>query len=189
MRPNAHNKKGNTMNSSIAKADTSPFFMPVSSQSVFGIDATDGTETIAQASAVFDRISPSFDRLGTNVKDKPTEKRDVVLHKLIKAGYFVEMLLRSENEQEKFSLTQSQIVQFVRKYPELFPVRKFQHTFFLTKTFDKFFVVNVSSHYESEDGGLGTSITPLLDSFHLDVASQGQWNYDQNRFVFPELVH
>ena len=78
------------------------------------LDSTDGTETLAEASDVFDWISERFEEYGTNVPGTPTEATPVEVHEMARNAVFRDMI----PDDEAFFFQQSQVKNFVKKYPD-----------------------------------------------------------------------
>jgi hypothetical protein len=111
------------------------------------IDECDGTETIAKAKAVFPSgIDGDFKNWGTDKPGTATEATAVDVHELIKNATFANMFTSFGTDLDKLCLTQSQIIQFCKKFPSWLRHDGYA-TFFLFKVEDQFFValVGVSS--------------------------------------------
>ncbi len=98
--------------------------------------ACDGTETLANATDVFDWISPNFKNLGTTDSGKATEATGVAVYKLAKDATFAQMFRSIEADLDKLYLTQHQIKTFREEYPTWLRVDN-DKTFFLYKKDEK----------------------------------------------------
>ncbi|MFA6251305.1 MAG: hypothetical protein WC603_01625 [Candidatus Paceibacterota bacterium] len=118
------------------------------------LDALDGTETLATAKEVFPSgIDGDFKNWGTNKSSIATKEQAVEVHELVKDGTFAQMFGSLGTDLDKWCLTQAQIKNFCKKYPNW--LRKDGYvTFFLFKVEDHFFVARV----RVRSGGLGVDV-------------------------------
>jgi hypothetical protein len=112
---------------------------------------TDGTETIARATGVFRYIDSNFTRWDCDTPEPPAEETTLHVYEIAQDGTFRELFGSFGTEPERLSLTQSQIIQFVKRYPHWLK-QNGNGTFFLFKTSQEFLVAAV---YLFSDGRLG----------------------------------
>jgi len=97
------------------------------------LDALDGKETF---------IDDDFKEWGTDKSSIATKEQAVVVHELVKNATFAQMFDSLGTDLDKLCLTQAQIINFCKKYPEW--LRKIEKaTFFLFKVEDQFFIAHV----------------------------------------------
>ncbi|MES3032261.1 MAG: hypothetical protein V4699_03425 [Patescibacteria group bacterium] len=115
----------------------------ISGAEVLTLEPTDGKETIAEASALFNGwIDGDFKEYGCDVESKPTVAQKVVVHEMIKNGDFSRIFGGLSDTLDALCLTQPQIIQFVKKHRKWLRTDGYA-TFFLFKVGDEFFVARV----------------------------------------------
>ncbi len=155
---------------------------PISGAEELWLDATDGTETIAEATDTFPGwIDPNFERYGTNVASKPTKKTYVCVHEMLKGGTLAQIFDGLSGDRNKLVFTQPQIIQFVKKHHQWLRMEYFG-SFFLFKVADEFFVVRVFFSFDSHLPSVkvhrfsSSTVHPAKDGYRLVVPKQALAN-------------
>ena len=129
---------------SLKEVEIMGYLKPISSSEPLTLDPTDGTETIAQATDLFTGyIDSDFRNWGCDVKSEPTKTTQVFVHEMIKDGTFAQIFNGMSDDLNSLCLTQSQIIQFVKKHRKWLRTDGYG-TFFLFKVGEEFFVAYVS---------------------------------------------
>jgi hypothetical protein len=141
------------------------------------LSPTDGNDTLARATDVFGYIDSNFKNWACDVEGQGTEETPVQVYEMVENITLHEMLDGFEVETEHLSLTQGQIKQFVKRYPDWLK-KGGNGTFFLFKVGSELFVAAV---YFFSDGRLGVRAR----RFSLDRIFLAK---KRHRLVVPELV-
>ena len=140
------------------------------------LDETDGSEII-NGSPVFDFISSTFKYWGLDFFSNPTKKMNVCVYQIIRDGTFKDFFSELSNILNDLVLTQSQIIQFVRKNKIwLAPIG---YTFFTLKSREDFFLADVKLYHANE-------LRVLANQFSYDKALCVK---DRHWIVVPQLTH
>ncbi len=109
----------------------------------FVIDETDGSKKFL-TSDTFGNISDfaTFEKIIKSPVNPPKEKTPVNVYKVIKDAKFTQLFGGLSLDLGKLCFTESQIINFVEKYPFWFNDNK-GGTFFLLNLFDKYFIASV----------------------------------------------
>ena len=119
---------------------------------------TDGQETLAQATEVFRYIDRNFERWNCcNTAGLPTNETVVQVYEMVRDSTLQEMFGSFARPIDFLALTQAQIKQFARLYPNWLK-RGGNGTFFLFKVGSEFFV---SAVYFFWDGRIGMRLRGL----------------------------
>ena len=107
------------------------------------LDATNGSELLANAASVFTGwLDSDFVNYETNVSGPPAPATDIEVHEMTKNGDFKAIFGGFDADLDSLCLSQGQIKQFPQKYPEwLHP--EGDATFLLFKVGKEFFVADV----------------------------------------------
>jgi hypothetical protein len=150
----------------------------ISGAETLELNETDGKATIAKAEDTFPGwIDRDFENYGTNVQSPATKKTKVTVHEIIKDGTFAEIFNGMSDDLNKLVMTQSQIIQFVRKYRQWLRTDGFA-TFFLFKVGNEFFVARVRF-------GVGGRLGVYVYRFSSDDVWDAE---DRHRIVVPQLT-
>ena len=120
------------------------------------LDPTDGLETLAGATDVFRYIDSNFEHWSCDVAGPPTREAPVQVYEMVRDSTFREMFGFGV-PLDRLALTQAQIKQFVKHYPDWLKEGG-NGTFFLFKVGNEFFVAAV---YLFSDGRLGARVRHL----------------------------
>jgi len=118
---------------------------------------TDGQETLARATDAFRYIDSNFQRWSCDVPGLPTKETRVQVYEMVRDSTFQEMFGGLGVAFDQLALTQAQIKQFVKRYPDWLK-KGGNGTFFLFSAGDEFFVAAV---YLFSDGRLGARVRRL----------------------------
>jgi hypothetical protein len=117
----------------------------------------DGKETLGQAREVFRYIDRNFEHWNCNTAGLPTKETVVQVYEMVRNSTFQEMFGSFAIPIDSLALTQAQIKQFARLYPNWLK-KGGNGTFFLFKVCNKFFV---SAVYFFSDGRIGVRVRYL----------------------------
>ncbi len=159
------------------EAVVSPILRLISAGQKLAVDACDGTETLADASDVFDIIDPDFRNWGADEQGPATVATGVAVYEMDKDATFSQMFGSLSGDVRELCLTQAQIKGFVKKYRQWLRTDGFA-TFFLFQSRDQLFVAYVSVR---SDGRLKVHVYRFERSF---VWSAGL----RRRLVVPQLA-
>ncbi len=115
------------------------------------IEPSDGMETLAQATDVFNYIDSNFKDWSCDVPGPPTGQMPVSVYELAQAGTFAELFGDFGVEAGCLALTQAQIRQFVKRHPHWLKSGG-NGTFFRFDVGNEFFVAAV---FLFSDGRIG----------------------------------
>lgn len=118
---------------------------------------TDGQETLARAADLFRYIDSNFANWNCDVLGPPAKETPVQVYELVRDSTFQEMFGGFGVALDRLALTQAQIQQFVKRYPDWLK-KGGNGTFFLFNAGDEFFV---AAMYLFSDGRLGTRVRRL----------------------------
>jgi hypothetical protein len=121
------------------------------------LDPTDGLETLGEATDLFRYIDRNFERWNCNVLGPPTQGTVVQVYEMIRDSTFHELFGGFGVALDSLALTQAQIKQFAKYYPDWLK-KGGNGTFFLFRIGDEFFVAAV---YFFSDGRLGMRVRCL----------------------------
>jgi hypothetical protein len=138
---------------------------------------TDGNDTLARATDVFSYIDSNFKNWACDVERQATEQAPVQVYEMVENVTLHEMFGGFGVEADRLSLTQAQIKQFVKRYPDWLK-KGGNGTFFLFKVGSEFFVAAV---YFFSDGRLGVRVR----RFSLDRIFLAK---KRHRLVVPQLA-
>ena len=79
---------------------------------------TDGNDTLARATDVFSYIDSNFKNWACDAEGQESEATAVQVYEMVENLMFHEMFGGFEAEADHLSLTQAQIKQFVKRYPD-----------------------------------------------------------------------
>jgi len=149
----------------------------ISGAEMLALDATDGTETIAQTKGIFTGgIDGDFIRWGLDVPSQPTKGQNVSTLEMIKDGTFKQIYNGLSSNLDSLCLTQPQIIGFAKKHRKWLRTEG-NDTFFLFRRDEEFFVARVDFR------GAGSR------SVRVDEFSSGSVWYAgfRHRVVVPQL--
>jgi len=129
----------------------------ISGSERLALSPTDGQETLARVTAVFSYIDSNFEHWNCNIVGPPTEETPVEIYEMVRDSSFQEMFGGFGVALDRLILTQAQIKQFVKRYPDWLK-KDGNGTFFLFKVGNEFFVAAV---YFFSDGRLGVRVRRL----------------------------
>jgi len=155
------------------------FLRLISGEETITIDATDGTEVLADADDVFAYVDSDFKNWGANETGGATKEALVEVHEMTKDATFSQMFtsLSRSDDVTKLCLTQGQIKSFVKNNRKWIRTDGYG-TFFLFQSKGEIFVARV---YCSSDGALYVNAGRFEYS---DV-----WGADYcHRIVVPQLA-
>jgi hypothetical protein len=121
------------------------------------LDPTDGQETLARAADVFRYIDSNFANWNCDVPGPPAKETSVQIYEMVRDSTFQEMFGGFGAALDRLALTQAQIKQFVKRYPDWLK-KGGNGTFFLFNAGDEFFV---AAMYLFSDGRLGARVRRL----------------------------
>jgi hypothetical protein len=121
------------------------------------LDSDDGQETLAQATDVFRYIDSNFKLLRCDVAAPPTKETAVQVYEMLRNSSFQELFGGFGVALDSLALTQAQIKQFAKLYPNWLK-KGGNGTFFLFKVGNEFFV---AAAYFFSDGRLGVRVRGL----------------------------
>jgi hypothetical protein len=121
------------------------------------LNSTDGQETLAGAADLFRYIDSNFEHWNCNMVGPPTQEAAVQVHEIVRDSTFQEMFGSFGVRIDGLALTQAQIKQFAKRYPDWLK-KGGNGTFFLFKVGDEFFVAAV---YFFVNGRLGARVRRL----------------------------
>lgn len=81
------------------------------------LNPTDGQETLARATDIFRYIDSNFERWNCNMVGAPTIETAVEVYEMVRDGTFQEMFGSFGVAVDRLALTQAQIKQFAKRYP------------------------------------------------------------------------
>lgn len=120
------------------------------------LGATDGLAILGEATSVFAYIDSYFKRWGCDVAQLPTPAMRMQVYELVRDSTIAEMFGSPGAELDALCLTQSQIIRFVKDFPDW--LRQEGHgTFFLIRAGEKHFAAPV---FLFHDGRLGVHLRP-----------------------------
>ena len=118
------------------------FLKLISGNELLMLDATDGTEILADASDVFVYIDSDFRNWNADEKGPATDAAPVRVYEMIRDGTHAQMFGSLSSDVRKQCLTQAQIKGFIKKYRKW--LRKDGYvTLFLFESRGHFFVASV----------------------------------------------
>lgn len=167
---------------------SNPFLRRLYGKRVIRLDATDGTETLAQASDVFTGwVDQNFKNLDLDLPGKARSMEQVTVHEMVKNGTFAGFY-DSLGDLNDLRLSQGQIKQFARRHASKLHPRGWS-TFFLFTREDK--PVNedrsnvfVACVRKRQSGGKNGKLEAHVRKF----LSKEFWLADnRRRFVIPQL--
>jgi hypothetical protein len=138
---------------------------------------TGGNDTLPRATDVFSYIDSNFKNWACDVEEEGTEATAVQVYEIVENVTLHEMFAGFDAEADHLSLTQAQIKQFVKRYPDWLK-KGGNGTFFLFKVGSEFFVAVV---YFFSDGRLGVRAR----RFSLDRIFLAE---KRHRLVIPHLA-
>jgi hypothetical protein len=141
------------------------------------LSQTDGNDTLARATDVFSYIDSNFKNWACDVEGQATEQALVQVYEMVENVTLHKMFGGFEVEADRLSLTQAQIKQFVKRYPDWLK-KSGNGTFFLFKVGSEFLVAVV---YFFSDGRLGVRVR----RFSLDRIFLAK---KRHRLVVPQLA-
>jgi hypothetical protein len=118
---------------------------------------TDGQETLARAADVFRYIDSNFANWNCDVPGPPAKETSVQVYEMVRDSAFQELFGGFGVALDRLALTQAQIKQFVKRYPDWLK-KGGNGTFFLFNAGDEFFV---AAMYLFSDGRLGARVRRL----------------------------
>lgn len=118
------------------------FFRLISEEKNLILDATDGSEVLANATGVFDYVDPDFKNWNIDKPRASTPETPVEMYEMIQGGTFAQLFGSLSNDVGRLCLTQDQIKNFVKKYRQCLQKDGYG-TFFLFKSQKNFFVAGV----------------------------------------------
>ena len=121
------------------------------------LDPTNGQETLARANDAFRYVDSNFEHWSCDLPGPPTEETPVQVYEMVRDSTFQEMFGSFGVPLDRLALTQAQIKQFARRYPDWLK-KGGNGTFFLFEVGDAFFVAAV---YFFSDGRLGVRVRSL----------------------------
>ena len=121
------------------------------------LNSTDGQETLAGAADLFRYIDSNFEHWNCNMVGPPTQEAAVQVHEIVRDSTFQEMFGNFGVTIDSLALTQAQIKQFAKRYPDWLK-KGGNGTFFLFKVGAEFFVAAV---YFFMNGRLGARVRRL----------------------------
>jgi hypothetical protein len=130
---------------------------PISGTERLTLGPTDGQETLVSAVDIFRYIDSNFEHWKCDVAGPATEESLVIVCEMTQDSTFREMFGSFGVPLACLSLTQAQIKQFVRLYPDWLK-KGGNGTFFLFNAASSFFVAAV---YFFSDGRLGVRVRSL----------------------------
>ena len=130
---------------------------PISGNEPLVLNPTDGQETLAGATDIFRYIDSNFERWNCNVIGAPTRETAVQVYEMVRDCTFQEMFGSFGVAVDRLALTQAQIKQFAKRYPNWLK-KSGNGSFFLFKIANEFFVAAV---YFFSDGRLGVRVRRL----------------------------
>ena len=114
----------------------------------------DGEQTLAQATDIFRYIDRNFVHWNCDTGGRATNETPVQVYEMAKDATFQEMFRGFGLAVSRLALSQAQIKQFLKRYPDWLKKGGFG-TFFLFKAADQFFVAAV---YLFSDGRFGVRV-------------------------------
>jgi hypothetical protein len=130
---------------------------PISGSKPLLLNSTDGQETLAGAAGLFRYIDSNFEHWNCNTVGPPTKETAVEVHEIVSDCTFQQMFGSFDVTVDCLTLTQAQIKQFAKRYPDWLK-KGGSGTFFLFKTGNEFFVAAV---YFFVNGRLGVRVRRL----------------------------
>jgi hypothetical protein len=121
------------------------------------LESDDGQETLAQATDVFRYIDSNFKLWHCDVAAPPTKETAVQVYEMVRNSSFQELFGGFGVALDSLALTQPQIKQFAKLYPNWLK-KGGNGTFFLFKVGNEFFV---AAAYFFSDGRLGVRVRGL----------------------------
>jgi hypothetical protein len=118
---------------------------------------THGQETLARAADVFRYIDSNFEHWSCDMAGPPTKEAPVQVFEMVRDSTFQEMFGGFGVPLDRLALTQAQIKQFVKRYPDWLK-KGGNGTFFLFKVGNEFIAAAV---YLFRDGRLGVRVRRL----------------------------
>jgi hypothetical protein len=152
------------------------FLRLISSEEALGLDAVDGTETLANAKEMFTGgIDPDFVNWGADEKGKATKETLVDVYEMEKNATFSQMFGELNSDVRKLCFTQHQIKNFVKKYRNWLRTDGYT-TLFLFESKGQFFVADV--RFNSRD-----ELYVSVDRFENDFVWRAEYRH---RVVVPQ---
>jgi hypothetical protein len=130
---------------------------PISASKPLVLNPTDGQETLARAADIFRYIDSNFERWNCNMVGAPTNETAVQVYEMVRDGTFQEMFGSFGVAVDRLALTQAQIKQFAKRYPDWLK-KGGNGSFFLFEIGNELFVAAV---YFFSDGRLGVRVRRL----------------------------
>jgi hypothetical protein len=127
---------------------------PVSGSKPLVLNPTDGQETLAGATDIFRYIDSNFERWNCNMLGAPTKETAVQVYEMVRDSTFQEMFGSFGVAVDRLALTQAQIKQFAKRYPNWLK-KDGNGCFFLFEIGNELFVAAV---YFFSDGRLGVRV-------------------------------
>jgi hypothetical protein len=122
------------------------------------LDPTEGRETLAQATDIFRYIDSNFEQWNCSVAGPPTKETPVQVYEMVRDSTLEEMFGGFDVPLDQLALTQAQIKQFVKRYPDRLK-KGGNGTFFLFEVGKEFFVAAL---YLFSDGRFGARVRRLM---------------------------
>ena len=109
------------------------------------LKATKGKETLARADDIFQYIDSDFKSWGLDKKSENTNEVKLAVFELVINVDYRTMFGELSNDLDKLCLTQAQVIEFVKSYPDQLKQDGYV-TFFMFKKDSKYFVAHVDFH-------------------------------------------
>jgi hypothetical protein len=139
------------------------------------IVATNGQATIAQAQDIFSWIDLDFKNWNLDKPNQKTPEIKTQVHEMVQNANFKQMFSSLSSDLDRLCLTQSQIIEFCKKYPSHLS-QDCWATFFLFKINNQYFVADV---FIDSDG-----LNIFVFHFKLDWIWSGG---HRHRLVIPQM--
>lgn len=162
----------------IIKEVSNAFLKLISGNESLVIDSVDGKETLANAKDLFAYIDSDFKNWGADEKGSATKETPVCVYEMTKDATFAQMFGSLSSDPRKLCLTQSQIIDFVKKYRNWLRTDGYA-TFFLFESNNQLFVAGVG--VGSGGAALGVGVSRFENSCVWSAAYR-------RRLVVPQLV-
>src|SRR3990167_7543929 len=82
------------------------------------LKATKGKETLARADDIFQYIDSDFESWGLDKKSENTNETKLAIFELVANADYRTMFGELSNDLDKLCLTQAQVIEFVKSYPD-----------------------------------------------------------------------
>lgn len=153
-----------------------PILRLISAGETLVLDETDGAETIPASEGVFVHIDGNFKGWNADEASGPTPKTPVAVHELARDATFAQMFGSGSTDPSSLCLTQSQILNFIKKHRNWLRTDGYA-TFFLFRSRGELFVAYV---YFLDRGRLNAYVYRFA-SVYVWLAGYG------HRLVLPQL--